>query len=169
MQDQIAATLKHITGNSILSISTVTPVKLVGGLKNPLQGHVQKRMTAGNVMIFSNCTSNGYENMVNRRLMKAGFDAETFQVGKRSWGVRIPFNPFIFHSGKLYLEVIFLNSPSKIEYLLDGKVVDESEVTGLPKKRSEGYQGGLEDKVIIRTYLTANIKQIKIDGKEYNF
>lgn len=169
MKDQIAAALAHITGNSIVGISAETPVTLKGGKKNPLQGKVYKRLHSGNVMIFCNRESNGYENMVKRRLIKEGMDAENFQLGNRAWGTRIPASPFVFHKGSLYLETIFLKKPAKIEYIVDGQVTPKELIEGLPDGREEGEQGGLINKVIIRTYNTENITAIRIDGKEFIF
>lgn len=168
MKDQIAAAIAHITGTSFVGISTETPVTLTGGKKNPLQGRVVKRMASGNVIIFCNRESNGYENMVQRRLAKEGMEAENFTLGKRAWGERIPNKPFVFHKGALYLEVIFMKSPTTIEYLVDGVVTPKEAIEGLPVKK-EGEQGGLVDKVIIRTYNTDNIKAIRVDGNEYKF
>jgi len=169
MKDQIAAALAHITGTSFVGISTETPVTLKGGKKNPLQGRVTKRLSSGNVIIFCNRESNGYENMVQRRLQKEGMEAENFQLGPRQWGNRVPNTPFVFHKGGLYLEVIFLQKPKAVEYLVDGVVTAKDQIEGLQEKKEEGEQGGLVNKVIIRTYNTDNIRAIRVDGQEFKF
>lgn len=169
MKDQIAKVLENVKINSILGITTETPVTLKGGKKNPLQGHVTKRLISGNVMIFCNASSNGYENMVKRRLQKEGMPADSFQLGKRAWGERIPNTPFVFHKGNLYLETIFLKCPTKIEYLVDGKVTEKETIEGMPETVEEGKQGGLVDKVVVRAYNTENIKAIRVDGQEFKF
>ena len=165
---KIAAALQNVTGASFMGISTETPVTLKGGKKNPLQGRVTKRMEGGNVIIFTNTHSNGYENMVKRRLLKEGMAAENFTLGKRVWGERLKDAPFVFHKGAMYVEVIFNQSPSNVTYFVDGKETPKEEIIGLPDK-SEGEQGGLSDKVIIRTYNAENIRSIRIDGKEFTF
>jgi len=158
----------HITINAIVGITTETPVTLTGGKKNPMQGRVVKRLLSGNVILLCNRESNGYENMVKRRLEKEGVAAENFTLGERKWGNRISGTPYVSHKGNLYLETIFLRKPTKIEYLLDGEVIDKKDIIGLPEKK-EGEQGGLIDKVIIRDYKAENVKAIRVNGKEYTF
>lgn len=69
---QVLNAVANVNGASFVSISTVTTPKLTGGKSNPHQGRVQKVMTSANVMVFQNKNSNGYENMVNRRLIAEG-------------------------------------------------------------------------------------------------
>jgi hypothetical protein len=159
----------HITINAIVGITTETPVTLTGGKKNPLQGRVVKRLLSGNVILFCNRESNGYENMVRRRLEKEGISADNFTLGERKWGNRIKGTPYVAHKGNLYLETIFLSKPTKIEYLVDGKVTDKKDIIGLPEKKQEGEQGGLINSVIVRDYKTENIKAIRVNGKEFTF
>jgi hypothetical protein len=169
MTENIATALANLAGTTIIGLTAETPVKLKGGKKNPFQGRVTKRMLSGNCMIFCNKKSNGYENMVKRRLEKEGVNAESFTLGKRAWGNRVQNTPFVMHKGNLYLETIFLQNPVKVEYLVDGKVTPKDEIPGLPEKPEGGKQGGLVDKVIIRTFNTENIKSLRYGGKEYRF
>lgn len=155
-----------IQGASFVGIDTHTEVKLTGGQKNPQQGRVTKRMTGATVMAFTNQNVNAYAAMVGRRLEKEGKDPSDFQLHERAWGTRVPNMPIVEHKGNYYFECIFLK-PGKVEYLLDGKVVDASEIQGLPEKR-EGEQGGLEDKVIIRDFKAESITELRIDGKVFN-
>lgn len=155
-----------INGASFVGIDTHVDVKLTGGKKNPQQGRVTKRMTGAQVMAFTNQNVNAYQQMVWRRLGKEGKSPEDFQLKERVWGVRVPNMPIVEHNGSYYFEVIFLK-PGKVEYLLDGVVVPESDIQGLPEKR-EAEQGGLEDKVIIRDYKAESIVELRIDGKVFN-
>jgi len=155
-----------IQGASFVGIDTHTEVKLTGGQKNPQQGRVTKRMTGATVMAFTNQNVNAYAAMVQRRLVAEGKQASDFQLHERAWGVRVPNMPIVEHKGAYYFECIFLK-PGKVEYLLDGKVVDASEIQGLPEKR-EGEQGGLEDKVIIRDFKAESITELRIDGQVFN-
>lgn len=157
--------VQAISGGSFVGLDTHVDVKLTGGKKNPQQGRVTKRMTGALCMAFTNQGMNAYKEMVQRRLSKEGKDPEDFQLSPRAWGVRIPNMPIVEHNGAYYLEVIFLK-PGKVEYLLDGNVVPESAIQGLPAKR-EGEQGGLEDKVIIRTFAAASIVELRCDGKVF--
>jgi hypothetical protein len=156
-----------INGASFIGIDTLTSVKLAGGQKNPMQGKVQKSVTGSSVMVFQNKHINGYEAMVKRRLEKEGKDVE-FEVKPRMWGQRIKDTPLVFHSekGKYYLEVIFLKS-GNVSYLCDGEAIEKEEIQGLPEKKTEGSQGGLDSKVIIRTYAIDSITRITLNKETY--
>lgn len=158
----IMAALKQLNGTAIAAIDTITPVKLTGGKKNPLQGRITKKVSGANIQFFCNLNSNGYKNMVQRRLNKEGKEVE-FELSPRVWGERVPTTPFVMHKGAVYVEAIFLKAPTKIVYLLDGETeIDKKDIEGLPEKKEEGEQGGLEDKVIIRTYHLENITALKM-------
>jgi hypothetical protein len=154
--------MSSVNGATFISLDIVTPVKLTGGKKNPLQGRVTKKTTGSNVMVFQNKKGgNSYQNMINRRLEKEG-KIPTFEVGPRAWGTRIEGTPFISHNDQTYLEVIFLHS-GKSEYLVDGKEFD-GEIEGLPvKTESEESQEGLSNKVIIRAVNCDNIQAVTIN------
>lgn len=159
-----------VNGASFISIDTITDVKLAGGKKNPLQGRVSKKVVGSNVMVFQNKNGSAYESMVNRRLAKEGKSA-TFEVGPRVWGTRIANTPFVEHNGELYLEVIFLHAGKK-ELLIDGQPVAKGvTIEGLPAEReeSEEGQGGLDNKVVIRTFKAASIKKVTVDHQTYEF
>lgn len=153
--------LAQVNGATFLGIDTETTPKLRGGRKNPQQGRVTKRQTGSNVMVFQNKTANGYDNMVKRRLEKEGKNPATFELSPRKWGHRLDNLPIVEHKGEYYLEVIFL-SPGEVSYQLDGVDVDESEIDGLPE-RTVPEQGGLDDKVVIRTFRVNNITRMTID------
>lgn len=155
----------NLKSNAIIGLSMITDVKLTGGKKNPLQGHVTKLVEYANCQVFCNGKSNGYENKVNRNLEKEGKSAEDFVLGPRPWGSRIAGTPFVEHKGEKYLEVIFNSKPSRVTYMIDGKIADKSCIDGIPVKK-EGHQGGLEDKVILRTPKFDNILSIRYAGKE---
>lgn len=163
---QLQNILANVNGNSFISIDSVTEVKLKGGKANPFQGRVTKRMTGASVMVFQNKKSNAYENMVQRRLVKEGKNPASFVLGERAWGKRIPETPFIEHKGGIYLEVIFLK-PGKTELLVDGKPYT-AEIPGLETVEvDEDSQGGLHDKVIIRTFKEASITAVRVDKQEF--
>lgn len=153
--------LQNVSGASFIGIDTKTVPALTGGKKNPMQGRVTKITRGASVMVFQNKHTNAYENMVNRRLASEGIDT-AFEVGPRTWGERIQNTPFVEHKGNHYLEVIFLK-PGKSEYYLDDQRIDKSHIIGLTEK-PEGEQGGLENKVIIRTFAVDNIIALRVDG-----
>jgi hypothetical protein len=159
--------LADVNGASFISIDTETVPVLKGGKKNPHQGRVTKISKGASVMVFQNKNSNAYENMVERRLKAEGKDPASFTLGERAWGTRITGTPFIEHKGETYLEVIFLKAPKETVFLLDGKEVDAAEIEGLePAAVKEESQGGLENKVIIRTFKCDSIQTIRVDGLE---
>ncbi len=164
--EMLANLLDDINGATFIGIDTETSVKLKGGKGNPLQGKVTKKTLGASVMVFTNANSSAYGDMVKRRLVKEGKDPESFELGKRAWGERIKGTPFIEHKEQKYLEAIFLNS-GKSEYFVDGIKTPKEDIEGLPVvKVNEESQGGLEDKVIIRTFKVDSIIGMRIDGME---
>ena len=161
---KIVATLMQLNGCAIGAITTETNVTLKGGKKNAMQGKITKRMEGGNVMFFCNSNSNTYNNMVKKRLTAEGKDAANFKLGKRVWGERIIDTCFVQHKGQMYVEVVFLKKPTKIDYFLAGQAIDKTAIEGLPVDKAEGKQGGLNNKVIIRTYKLASLLKIKMGG-----
>ena len=155
-----------VNGATFISIDTLTPVILRGGKSNPFQGIVTKEVTGSSVMLFQNKASNGYDNMVKRRLQKEGKDPESFVIGPRQWGTREQGTPFVTHKGKTYLEVIFLSAGIR-KFLVSGMEMNPSLIPGLDLEKDEGHQGGLENKVLIRTYNVDNIVRLTIDKRVY--
>lgn len=156
---------QSVNGGTFISLNTETTVKLAGGRSNPFQGRVTKVNIGSNVMVFQNKSTNAYDNMVKRRLVQEGKDPGSFELGPRAWGVRETGTPFVNHNGKMYLEVIFISS-GEVAYLVDGKPYN-GPIPGLEVNKQEGHQGGLENKVIIRTYSVDSILSVTIDHKTY--
>lgn len=154
-----------LAGGTFVGMDTLTEVKLKGGKKNPMQGRVTKRMTGAQVMCFSNTNGSAYEAMVKRRLVAEGKDAGDFQLSPRAWGERIQGTPFVEHNGRHYLEVIFLRAGA-VEFLLDGKQIAREDVEGLDEGQA-GEQGGLENKVVIRTFALEGITALRANGQEW--
>lgn len=173
--EEILADINGVEFASIDTITTVTLNKTTGGRgtpANPHYGRVLKRCESMSVMVYTHKTSNAYENMVKRRLAKEGQDPEQFELSERKWGERVGDSCFIKHVKdgveKRYLEVIFLHGPKHVEYLLDGKRIAKEDVIGLKEAAvNPDSQGGLEDKVILRTYSVESVKRIRTDKKEY--
>ena len=156
----------NVNGATFISLTTETDPRLTGGKANPHKDNVKKVMCGGNVMVFQNKNIHGYEAMVKRRLTKEGKDPSSFALGKRTWGNRIPDSPFVEHKGEHYLEVIFLHS-GEVHFELNGNLISERNVWGIPAKKVEGRQGGLNDKVIIRTFKVSSIRSLVINGEEF--
>lgn len=154
-----------VNGATFISIDTETSVTLTGGKSNPHQGRVQKRTLGSNVMLFANKHINGYEAMVMRRLSQEGKDPESFVLSPRKWGMRVTGEPFVTHNERMYLEVIFMKA-GKSTYFLDGQPIDKKDVIGLTDKE-EAEQGGLDKKVIIRTYAFDSIRALTINGERF--
>lgn len=173
--------LGELEGAKFVAIDTLTVVplnKTIAGRgtgANPHFGRVLKRSEGCQVMVYTNKKSNAYENMVKRRLEKNGQDPEQFELSARKWGERIEDSCFIKHTKdgveKQYLEVIFLNGPKKVEYLLDGKPIAKEELIGFREPSvnplMQGGLAGTEDEVILRTFECNSVKRIRTDSKEY--
>lgn len=158
--------LQNVSGASFVGFDSLTVVALKGGKKNPMQGRVTKRMTGAQVMVFQNKNINGYEAMVQRRLAAEGKDPASFELGQRAWGERVPNMPIVEHKGNTYMEVIFLK-PGNSVFLLDGAPIAKQDIEGLEDK-AEGAQGGLDNKVVIRTFAADSITELRVDGQVFN-
>lgn len=163
--------LNDFNGSQIIGLDSAVNVKLTGGQSNPLQGKVRKVTTGQLVMIFK--SQKGYSNMVNRRLAKQidltddlfeQISGREFTPGPRAWGHRVANSPFVQHKGKEYLECIFLK-PGTSTYYVNGNETPKEDIPGLPHK-TEGAQGGLRDKVIIRTFAMESILKVRKGKKE---
>lgn len=158
---------ENVNGTTFISISTETVPRLKGGKKNSFIGRTTKVMTGANVMVFQNKSINGYDAMVRRRLEKEGKDPQSFELSPRTWGERIPNTPFVEHKGNYYLEVIFLTS-GEVHYEVDGVKTPANKIEGLNDEKQEGRQGGLNDKVIIRTFKIDSIKSVTINHETHS-
>lgn len=159
--------LSLINGASFVSLDTTTDVKLRGGKKNLMLGRVTKKSTVNVTVMFQNKNSNGYENMVKRRLEKEGKDPESFKLSQRKWGVRVPNLPLVEHKEQYYIECIFLGQLPNVEYYLDGELIKKEDIEGFPPSPIKPDQGGLEDKVVIRTFNLSSIDCIRMNKEEY--
>jgi hypothetical protein len=166
--ESIKNVLDGVNGATFAGIDTVTKPMLRGGQKNPLQGRVTKKTEGAVVMLFTNKLTNAYESMVKRRLEQEGKDPSTFELKPRAWGQRIPNTPFVEHKDEKYLECIFIKG-GRSAYFIDGQEVPKDAIQGLPEAESnEQAQGGLDNKVIIRTYALNSIEQIRVLGETLN-
>ena len=153
--------LDDVDGSASFTITTLTDVKLKGGKKNDMQGRVQKRTKDSLVTIYNKYNQGGYEKLVKEQMELEGKDPSTFELKPRAWGVRIENTPFVEHKGKHYIECFFDGS-GETEYLLDGKVY-EGEIEGLPEKKVSGdSQGGIENKIIVRTFSLDSIEKLDL-------
>lgn len=170
--DALKEKVESIKGTTFAGLNTVTSVKLKGGKKNPQQGRITKKTVGANIILFSNTQDSGYVSMVRNRMIAEGKDPDTFVPKERAWGKRIDSTPFIEHNGNYYLECFFVSS-GKSTYFLDGNPIDKSDIEGLddpkeePTDKYKESQGGVENKVVIRTFSLSSIESIKLKGEEY--
>lgn len=156
--------ISKIDGNTTAEIDTITNVKLKGGKKNPFQDRVAKKTIGATVMLYNNSSENVYADMVKSRMVEEGKDPNEFTLKPRAWGERIENTPFIEHKEKQYLECIFVGA-GKTVYLVDGEETPKEEIEGLetaPRKVSEESQGGIEQKVTLRTFSLESILDIRL-------
>lgn len=157
--------LATIKGCTFASLEAHSMPVLKGGKKNPLQGRVIEISEGVRVILFTNKKSNGYENMVRRRLLKEGKDAESFELGKLPWGTRIPETPLIEHNGKYYIQTVLL-SPGEKKYYVDHVETPREDIPGLPEDKSHKYQGlEQEHAVKVRTFSLENIHTLRMMGE----
>tara|TARA_R110000851_G_scaffold172889_1_gene319178 strand:- start:189 stop:710 length:522 start_codon:yes stop_codon:yes gene_type:complete len=166
----LRAAMSQVSGASFVGIDTTTiPVltKFTGTrdnkVINPMHGKVRKHMRGASVMVFQNKQSSGYANMVERRLVSEGKDPASFTLSPRAWGERVEGLPIVEHKGEEYLEVIFLKA-GQVSYTLDGQPIAVGDIIGM-KDASKGTQGGLDNKVIIRTFKAESIAALRINGE----
>lgn len=168
--------MRRVNGGTFINLTTVTDVKTnkflgpkANGVVNPHHGLIRKIRDNVNVMVFQNKSVNGYEAMIHRRLLAEGKEPSSFQLGKRVWGTRLENLPIVEHKGKYYLEVIFLRE-GPVRYLLNDREIKFEDIQGLASTvTNEFHQGGLDNKVTIRTFEFQSIQKITIDKKQYQF
>lgn len=165
----LKAALNGFKGTTFAGITTLTNVKMMGGKKNLFQGRVQKLVKSG-ITLFD--SAKGYENRVNKQLVQEGKEPN-FCVGDLAWGERVGDSPIITHNDKFYLQSVFLNKPSEVIYILDGEMVVDKEVLNFIKSTeissNGGNQGGLAEKVNVRTFSFDSVLILKMNGIEYRF
>ena len=159
--------LNALSGATFVGIDTVTTVKLTGGKKNPMQGRVTKKTMGSKVMCFSNTNGSAYNTMVKRRLAAEGKNPDSFELSPRAWGERVTGTSFVTHKGAHYLEVIFL-AAGTVEYQLDGVAIAKSNIEGMPASKPDTGQGGLDDKVVIRTFALDSVIELRAFGATHN-
>ncbi len=171
--------LANVSGTSFMGLdyAVIAPCRKTlngrGTGLNPHHGAIQKHHVGAQVMVFQNKNVNGYESMVERRLIAEGKNPSRFALQPRKWGTRVPDWPIVTHtpkdcvSPKPYLEVIFLRA-GDTTYYYKGSPIDKADIIGLSEAtHSDDYQGGLADDVVIRTFCCESITQIRIDGASF--
>lgn len=197
MRHNIMDVLETVKGSSFASIDTMTEMGLRSRLdeskevsdtlsavvraflrsgikKNPYVGKIFRRVDSTSVQLFTNSKTNGYENMVKRRLEKEGKSADDFSVGKPVWGSRIADLPIVEHNGEYYLECI-VQGPGTATYYFDTEnkknryvEIPYSEIIGTsPVTESTKGQGGLEGRVNIVRYRLSSLRGIRVGGAEF--
>jgi hypothetical protein len=161
--------IEKVKGTTFCGLTTLTAVTLKGGKKNEMQGRVTKKMEDANVMLFSNTEDPGYVSIVRKRMIAEGKDPDTFTPKPRAWGQRMGNSPFIEHKDKHYLECFFV-SKGKVTYYLDNEEIPKEKIEGLDEKPEKTEkeiesQGGIENKVVIRTFAIESIESLKLKGK----
>ena len=193
MHHNILDLVGNINGTTFASIDTTTEVKLskkmstcvkddqsgiiqalldAGVETNPFCDKIFKHTSGTSVLLFSNSKTNGYENMVKRRLEQEGKDKESFKLSPPVWGERIKDTPIITHNGEYYLEVILQHSGDSSYVIKDKdnfyKHIDKDLIFGLPKTRENSTgQGGIENKVMICRYKLKSITGIRCNNQSF--
>lgn len=181
MAANISKIFSKISGSSFIGIDYTTEVKVPknipgtrgkNAVPNPQHGRITKKVVGSTTMVFGNSKSNAYDNMVKRRLVQEGKDPESFKISERTWGTRIAGTPFVEHvkdgAMKHYLEMIFIHA-GESKYYLDGVEISKDEIIGLPvQKANPESQGGVDNKVQIRTISIDSIDAIRTEGTQFD-
>lgn len=130
--------------------------KLKGGKANPHQGRVNKLTTGAIGILYT--SGKGYFEKVNEGLIKEE-KAPDFEPKPRAWGLRVEGTPLIEHKEKFYLDVIF-ECPGETEFFFLDTPIARDEIEGLENKK-EGDQGGLDEKVYVRTIALESIMDVQ--------
>lgn len=163
--DSIKTEIAGLEGCYLVEVDTTTKVKLKGGKSNPMQDRVTKKTIGAKMMLFSNIGNDAYEKMVKERMVLEGKDPESFELKPRAWGTRIESTPFVEHKGNYYIELYHVES-GKTVYFLDDEEIEKDDIEGLEdKKINEESQGGIANKVIVRTYSMDSIERFAVTSK----
>lgn len=139
---------------------------------NPYYGRLTK------VVSGQMCFNGNYENMVNNRIEKEGFEGVEFVGGSLPWGqwVEGAENKVIAHKGEFYIRLYPTpNTTMKVTYYLDGVECTESDMRAiapyLPKKKESAKQSecGLEGAKQLhpQSIKLSNIRVITMGGITY--
>lgn len=160
----------QLNGSTFISITLLTDVKLnatlatdEGRVSNPQHGKVTKQQTLV-CQLFQNKVINAYEAKVRRGLVAEGKDPNAFQLSPRKWGTRLKNLPIIEHNGEYYLEIIVHRKLNE-EYKLSGNAIDKKSILGWPAG-GKASQGGLENKVEIRSVKLSSIQEIHFQRQQ---
>ncbi len=152
--DQVREVLSRVPGCTFASLDAET-------MPSPGLKCIE---TGASVILFSNMNSNGYENMVKRRLEKLGKTAENFVLGDLPWGERVENTPLIFHKDRYYLQTVILR-PGEKEYLVGVHRVDPFEFGITVRRTNQGLPKGQE--VLVATYRIENITRLTLLGEKH--
>jgi len=122
--------LAALSGRRVV-LSWESKPKLKGGKKNPQQGRVVKVSTATVTLTEPGTYA--------KRMVKEGEWDSSDEIQGRKWGIRRGATCIIDHKGLEYVESLIEDIP-EVDYFLDGKKVDKSEIVGLPESRSDAVK-----------------------------
>ena len=100
-----------------------------------------------------------YASEVNDQRLSENKNAD-FVSSKRAWGEKS--GCFVSHKGELYIDTMVNETASM--YIVDGEIIDKSELSSFLPKESENKAQDIEDKIIINTIKLSNIKEVNFNG-----
>jgi hypothetical protein len=159
----IVSVFSKLRGCSFISVDTTTAVSLSGGKNNPMKDRVTKVVKGQSVIVFENRNTNGFQNMINRRLISENKNPD-YKVGGRVWGMKVPNTPVVEHNGQFYLEFVILSSGT-VNYYLDGQSILWKDIIGTKPVTTANQN--LSSQIELRCVKVENINKIKAFGKTY--
>lgn len=122
--------LAALSGRRVV-MSWESKPKLKGGKSNPQQGRVVKVSTATVTLTDPGAYA--------KRMVSEGEFDSADEIQGRKWGIRRGASCIIDHKGAVYVEALIDDKP-EVDYFLDGRKVDKSEIVGLPESRSDAVK-----------------------------
>jgi len=162
--------LEQIKGSRIITIEALTKetrlrAKDSFGNPNPYWGKLLKLSRVNGLINWS------YENAVNNQRVREGQpllpdgSIERFKSLPRAWGVRKIGTPFIEHKGKVYIEMMVLNSSH--QYVVDDEYINEADITSFLAPKKESSRQKTKKSIILRDYAIDNILRVKMNKVLY--
>lgn len=133
---------------------------IIDSTTSPCKG-IRKVTTGTRVILFTNKETNGYEDLVKRRLIEAGKDPRDFVLGDLPFGERLPNSPIIHNRGLYYLQTVILEPGQSVGYAGNREVDLADFVT--PRRTNQGLSK--EDEVHVATYRLDHIDRIALVGE----
>lgn len=165
-KESLKRLLQDRAGAEIISLTVRTQPRV--NKKNRQTGMPCPFVVVSKVINLNCILKTDYEKAVNKRRRAEGLP-DNFKVSDAAWHVTAPEGPPFVMNGKnpseqRYLKVRCLRL-LETSYWADGKKISKSALSGWLPKKSTPKNQGVQNPIIIRTFKTENIQEIRKSGK----